>query len=140
MSTVSVIVPAYNAAAFVAEAIDSALAQSHPELEVIVVDDSSTDDTPAVLQSYGNRITVHRQDNRGVSAARNTGAQLATGEWIAFLDADDVWRPDKITQQLRIAQAPLVYSDRFNFGVLGDLPWLQSVATPMFEGDVFAPL
>jgi glycosyltransferase involved in cell wall biosynthesis len=140
MSMVSVIVPAYNAAASVAEAIDSALAQSYPDLEVIVVDDSSDDDTPAILRSYGPRITVHRQENRGVSAARNTGARLAHGEWIAFLDADDVWTPEKIDKQLAIAQAPLVYTDRFNFGVLGDLPWLQSEATPMFDGDVFAAL
>jgi glycosyltransferase involved in cell wall biosynthesis len=150
MQTVSAIVPAYNAASFVAEAIDSALAQTHTDLEVIVVDDQSTDDTPEILRSYGGRITVHRQANRGVSAARNTGAQLAHGDWIAFLDADDVWAADKIQKQLAIAEAPpadpkgrpapLIYSDRFNFGVLGELPWLQSEATPMFDGDVFAAL
>jgi glycosyltransferase involved in cell wall biosynthesis len=140
MPIVSVVIPAYNAAAFVQGAIDSALAQTHRDLEVIVVDDSSTDETPALLASYGDRIRVHRQPNAGVAAARNAGAALASGEWIAFLDADDQWMPTKIERQLALAAAPLIYSDRLNTGALGDLPELQSESTPMFDGDVFEAL
>ena len=78
--------------------------------EVIVVDDSSTDDTPLILKSYGDRIVVHRQPNSGVAGARNAGAALATGDWVAFLDADDVWRPTKLEAQLAIVEdADLVH-------------------------------
>ena len=140
MSRISVIIPAYNAAAFVREAIDSVLAQTHPDVEVIVVDDSSTDDTPAILSSYGDRIRVHRQPNGGVSAARNRGASMSSGEWIAFLDADDVWTPDKLERQLASATTPISYTNRYNFGLRGDLPEDQSEATPLLDGDIFVAL
>ena len=143
MSRVSIIIPAYNAAEFVREAVDSALAQTHPDVEVIVVDDSSTDHTPQVLAGYGNRIRVHRQPNGGVSSARNTGARLATGDWVAFLDADDVWAPTKTAAQLaRAAEtaAPWVYSNRFNTGERGGFPEFQSDHALMTEGDVFVDL
>jgi len=140
MTRVSVIIPAYNAAAFVREAVDSALAQTHPDIEVIVVDDSSTDDTPQVLAEYGDRIRVHRQPNGGVAAARNAGARLATGEWVAFLDADDVWAPEKTAAQLAGSSAAWVYSDRFNFGERGAFPQFQSDNTLMTAGDVFVDL
>ena len=138
---VSVIIPAYNAAAFVREAVDSALAQTHPNIEVIVVDDSSTDETPAILAAYGDRIRVHRQPNTGVGGARNTGARLATGEWVAFLDADDVWLPRKIEAQLNaVGDGAWVYTNRFNFGARGPVPEVQSDITLMTDGDVFVPL
>jgi len=140
MSKVSVIIPAYNAAAHVREAIDSALAQTHQDTEVIVVDDSSTDDTPAILLSYGDRLVVRRQPNAGVAAARNHGAQLATGDWLAFLDADDVWAPVKIEEQLAATTTPVSYTNRFNFGARGDLPEDQSEVTPLLDGDIFVPL
>lgn len=141
MSRVSIIIPAYNAAAFVRDAVDAALAQTHPDVEVIVVDDSSTDDTPQVLATYGDRIRVHRQPNAGVAGARNTGARLATGDWVAFLDADDVWLPRKIEAQLEAADGRAwVYTNRFNFGARGVLPEVQTDVTMMSEGDVFVPL
>lgn len=140
MPKVSAIIPAYNAETFIREAVDSALGQTHPDIEVIVVDDSSTDDTAGVLQSYGERIRVHRQPNGGVAAARNAGARLASGEWVAFLDADDVWLPTKIERQLAVSHTPLSYTDRFNFGARGDLPEIQSEVTPLLFGDVFVPL
>ena len=141
MSRVSIIIPAYNAAAFVRDTIDSALAQTHPDIEVIVVDDSSTDDTPQVLAEYGDRIRVHRQPNAGVAGARNTGAQLATGDWVSFLDADDVWAPRKVAAQLEAAgSCRWVYSNRYNFGARGVLPEVQSDVTLMTDGDVFVPL
>ena len=140
MPKVSVIIPAYNAEDYIRDAVDSALAQTHQNTEIIVVDDSSTDDTQLILQSYGDRITVHRQANTGVSGARNAGVRLATGEWVAFLDADDVWRPTKLEAQLAITRTPVSYTNRFNFGSRGDVPEVQSDVTPLLSGDVFVPL
>jgi glycosyltransferase involved in cell wall biosynthesis len=97
MSLISVIIPVYNGAAFVARAVDSALAQDFSDFEVIVVDDGSTDATGLILSKYGDKIRVLRQENRGPSVARNKGAAIARGEYLAFLDADDWWRQDKLT-------------------------------------------
>jgi glycosyltransferase involved in cell wall biosynthesis len=99
MLKVSVVIPTYNHARFLEQAIESVLAQTFPAHEVIVVDDGSTDSTPGVLARYENRIRVVRQQNQGVAAARNHGARLSTGELLAFLDADDVWLPGKLEQQ-----------------------------------------
>src|SRR5215472_13795712 len=89
---VSVIIPTYNRADKVRKGIDSALAQTLSELEVIVVDDGSEDGTGMILSEiYGKRIRYYFQSNQGVSAARNRGIQEARGEWIAFLDSDDCW-------------------------------------------------
>ncbi|MCU0839480.1 MAG: glycosyltransferase, partial [Rhodospirillales bacterium] len=94
--TVAVVIPTYNRAHCVSEAIESVLAQTVPADEVIVVDDGSTDTTPEVLAGFGDRIIVIRQPNRGVSAARNAGIARATSEWITFLDSDDVWYPNRV--------------------------------------------
>ena len=101
--TVSVIVPAYNAGQHLGAALRSALAQSAPPAEIIVVDDGSTDDTGAVATAFGPPVRVVRQDNAGPAAARNHGARLATGEWLAFLDADDAWLPRRLETQLAFA-------------------------------------
>ncbi len=93
---ISVIIPAYNAAATIGKAIDSILAQGYPAHEIIVVDDGSTDRTGETVQTYGERVTYVHQDNAGPSAARNRGVQQASGEWIAFLDADDWYLPDRL--------------------------------------------
>jgi glycosyltransferase involved in cell wall biosynthesis len=98
--TVSVIIPAWNRARELRNAIDSALAQTAPPAEIVVVDDGSTDNTPEVLASYGDAIRVVRQDNLGVAAARNAGIAIARGELLAFLDSDDVWLPRKLELQL----------------------------------------
>jgi glycosyltransferase involved in cell wall biosynthesis len=102
---VSVVVPCYNYADFVCRAVDSVLGQSYRRVECIVVDDGSTDDTCERLRKYGSRIRYVRQENRGPSSARNTGIREAKGEWIALLDADDVWHPDKLAVQVRAARA-----------------------------------
>ncbi|MGE0132760.1 MAG: glycosyltransferase family 2 protein [Blastocatellales bacterium] len=99
MPDVSVIVPAYNHARYVGEAIESALSQTLPPREVIVVDDGSTDSTPEALDRYKDRIKIIRQSNQGVAAARNNGVAAAAGGWLAFLDADDVWMPRKLERQ-----------------------------------------
>lgn len=98
---VSVIIPTYNRAALVVEAVASVLGQTWSDYELIVVDDGSTDATLAVLAPYRDRLQVLRHPRRrGVSAARNTGARKARGEWLAFLDSDDLWLPEKLTRQL----------------------------------------
>lgn len=90
---VSVIVPTYNCAAYLAEALDSILTQDYAPLEIICADDGSTDDTLQVLASYGDRIRVVQQPNRGPAAARNLAVRESRGEFLAFLDADDRWLP-----------------------------------------------
>lgn len=98
----SAIIPVHNGVSFVAEAIESVLAQSHPVHECIVVDDGSTDSTRDVLARFGSRIRTLSQRNRGVAAARNHGAREATGSLLAFLDADDIWLPTKIARQVEM--------------------------------------
>lgn len=97
---ISVIIPTYNRAHCVGEAIKSVLDQTYKNFEIIVVDDGSTDNTEEVLATFGDKIRVIRQENRGVSAARNAGIREARGEWLAFLDSDDLWLPDKLAIQI----------------------------------------
>ena len=99
-SSVSVIIPTFNGSRWVRDAIDSVLGQTYANLQVIVVNDGSTDDTHQVLASYGNRILCVQQLRKGVSAARNTGIRASQGKYIAFLDHDDLWLPDKLTLQV----------------------------------------
>jgi len=98
---ISCIVPVYNGERFLSETLDSVLAQTYKSLEVIVVDDGSTDQTPAVAARYGDRLRYARQENRGPAAARNHGATLAKGDLLAFLDADDLWHSEKLVRQHR---------------------------------------
>jgi glycosyltransferase involved in cell wall biosynthesis len=102
---VSVIIPSYNYAQFLPSAVESALAQTRAAHEIIVVDDGSTDDTPQVLARYGQRIRALQQPNQGLSAARNSGAQMASGELLAFLDSDDTWLPTKLERQVARVEA-----------------------------------
>jgi len=107
MPLISVIIPTYNRARFVGQAIDSVLRQDFPDFEIIVVDDGSTDNTRQVLTGYGDRIVCIHQQNAGVSAARNAGIAAAAGDWLAFLDSDDEWLPGYLSvQAARIAQYP----------------------------------
>jgi glycosyltransferase involved in cell wall biosynthesis len=97
---VSVIIPTYNRAWCLREAVDSVLAQEFKDFDLIVVDDGSSDHTPRLLQEYGDSIQVLRRRNRGVSAARNAGVCAARGDLIAFLDSDDAWLPGKLSRQV----------------------------------------
>jgi glycosyltransferase involved in cell wall biosynthesis len=142
---VSVIIPACNAGKYISETLDSARTQTHAALEIVVVDDGSTDQTPGIVEQAARldeRIVLLRQQRRGVAAARNRGIEHARGEWIAPLDADDAWYPEKIEKQLRAAaldgkRAGLVYA------------WTQVTSeegVPLFQmrsdwqGDAFLPL
>jgi glycosyltransferase involved in cell wall biosynthesis len=112
---VSVAIPAYNAAATLAQTLHSVLAQTHRQIEVIVVDDGSTDATPEVLRSFGASIRVIRQPNGGLAAARNAGLKAARGEYVALMDADDLCEPERIATQVKFlsehAQVLLCCSD-----------------------------
>jgi glycosyltransferase involved in cell wall biosynthesis len=101
---VSVVIPTYNSAGLVPDAVRSVLAQTRPAEEVIVVDDGSTDDTAQRLASFGDRVKVIVKPNGGVASARNRGVREATGDAIAFLDADDVWHPRKLEIQAAVLE------------------------------------
>ncbi|MCA8972826.1 MAG: glycosyltransferase family 2 protein [Planctomycetes bacterium] len=128
----SVVIPTYNRANLVGRAIDSALAQTIGATEIIVVDDGSTDDTQAILQSYSDRIRIIRQANAGCSAARNHGVRVSRGEWVAFLDSDDTWAPDHLESMADAirsteGRADLYFSDsRFDAAEGGSTLWSSS--------------
>ena len=100
--TISVIIPAYNAQEYISRTLNSVVTQSLPPLEIIVIDDGSTDNTDKITQSFGDKITYIRQENQGVAAARNLGIAMASAQWVAFLDSDDEWLPDKLQKQTDI--------------------------------------
>jgi len=102
---ISAIIPSHNCAAFVGEAIRSVLSQSRQVHELIVIDDGSTDDTASVVRRFGEALIYIRTDNQGVAAARNAGLTRATGDCVAFLDADDAWYPRKLELQTRVLEA-----------------------------------
>lgn len=112
---ISVVIPTYNSSQFVAQAVRSALAQEDVNVEVIVVDDGSTDDTLQVLEKYAGDIRYIRQENQGPATARNRGIAESTGEYVAFLDADDVWLPGKCREQVQALESDrnvaLVHTD-----------------------------
>jgi glycosyltransferase involved in cell wall biosynthesis len=140
---VSVVIPVYNGATEVSRAIDSALAQTDCDVEVIVVNDGSKDDTKAVLDEYGDRVRAIHQQNSGLAATRNRGIQAATGEWIAFLDHDDYWLPGKLSRQLAKARqsgCDVIYTNAGNFGDAARVAELRSEPGSMPEGDLFEAL
>jgi len=105
---VSVVIPSYNCARFLRETLESVFAQTCPDVEIIVVDDGSTDGSKELLERFADRVRVIHQENQGVSAARNRGIRESRGEFVAFLDADDLWHPEKLEQQLRLFANPAV--------------------------------
>lgn len=133
MKKISVIIPTYNRAATIERAVRSVLVQTYPPDEIIVVDDGSTDETEQLVQTIGDeRIVYHKLgQNGGVSAARNIGVQLASGEWLAFQDSDDCWRKEKLQLQMDYAakhpEYPLIYS-----AYRGQLPDGRSIQMPIW--------
>ena len=116
-SSVSVVIPAFNVAPWLRQTVNSVLAQTHQPAEVIIVDDGSSDETPEVAKSFGSSVTYIRQANAGVGAARNTGFRHSSGNYIAFVDADDLWLPDKLERQIDLLDSNphlgWVYCDAF---------------------------
>lgn len=121
---VSIVIPSYNCAQYLPECIDSCLAQTYPNIEIIVVDDGSTDNTKTVLQPYLGKVVYFFQENGGLAEARNTGQRIARGEYIAWLDADDIAHPERImVQALYLEEHPatvLVCSNFFAFDETGE--------------------
>ncbi len=115
MVSISVIIPSYNRAPLLARALRSVYQQTRPAAEVIIIDDGSTDDTRMMISRHFPGVRYYHQDNRGVSAARNHGIHQATGQWLAFLDSDDTWLPEKLARQAAVieshADCQLVHSD-----------------------------
>ena len=141
MTHVSTIIPAYNAGKYIQEAIESALAQTYRDLEVIVVDDGSTDDTRRILDEFAGRVTVLRQENQGRAAACNAGAAMARGEWIAFLDADDIWLPTKTQSQLeRCSTNVMSHTNAWMFGPLLERELLTKEGDAEYRGRVLEQL
>lgn len=101
---VSVVIPVYNDEQYIAEAINSVLMQNYANLELIVIDDGSTDKTPDIILTFGNRVRFIRQKNAGSAVARNRGIQEATGKYIAFNDSDDLWAPNRLQQQVEFIE------------------------------------
>lgn len=102
---VSIILPTYNRAEFIGKALDSVFSQTYDQWELLIIDDGSTDDTVTVLEKYeDSRIQYYYQENQGVSAARNFGVSQCRGDYVALLDSDDEWLPDKLEKQLRYMQ------------------------------------
>lgn len=146
---ISVVLAVYNAAWCVERALDSVFAQTSPVDEVIVCDDGSTDGTPDLVEArYGGRVTVMRYPHRNASATRSDGLRLARGEWLAFLDADDFWEPEKLERQRAFLAAHpdvkwLTSDGRYvsDEGVIRE-SWMADYFDPVREliGDLFAPL
>lgn len=131
-SSVSVVIPAYNRAHCITIAIDSVLAQSLPVEEILVVDDASTDGLAEVLAAYGDKVRlVKHTSNRGAAATRNTGIEVARGDYIAFLDSDDEWAPDKNKQQVAFMRENELHASCTNFAVVredGQQPAVTTIA------------
>ena len=119
MPKVSVIIPAYNASEYLSQTLESVLVQTYSDFEIILVDDGSTDETDQVIAKYSSHLNLIQQENKGLSAARNAGLNMAIGEYLVFLDADDLLTPRKLAIQAAfLDQNPgigIVYSDGFLF-------------------------
>jgi glycosyltransferase involved in cell wall biosynthesis len=143
---VSVVVPCFNTARFVEEAVASALSQTYPHVEVVVVNDGSTDDFDRVIEPYRTSIRVIDQPNAGLAAARNRGVRESRGEFVAFLDADDAWKPAKLARQFEALRddpnCVLVHTLSADVGASGEplppqqRPWSARLA----QGNCTLPL
>jgi glycosyltransferase involved in cell wall biosynthesis len=137
---VTVIMPAYNAELYLAEAIESVLSQSYAALELIVVNDGSTDRTEEIIQRFAPSVYSARQAHQGVAAALNCGLQLARGEYISFLDADDLWAIDKLAIQVQVLQAEPALSLVFGSMQQFDSPELaKGNSTPLHVQEISHP-
>jgi len=136
---VSVIIPTYNRASFLKRAIESVLAQTYEAIEIIVVDDGSTDDTHTLVASYGDKVLFIRQNHEGASAARNRGLLLARGEFIAFLDSDDYWAKEKLAEQLTaLEQHPEAAVCYTWYALVDQDEQFSRAICPQDKGDIFS--
>jgi glycosyltransferase involved in cell wall biosynthesis len=141
---ISVVIPAYNCAATIKATLDSALAQTRSAAEILVIDDGSTDETLSSLRAYGSRITLLQHSNSGPSISRNVLIARATGDLIAFLDADDLWHPSYLECQAQLYErypnAVALFSDHVDVYGNGPCTWPSSVAPAESTAEVISPL
>ena len=138
---ISVIMPAYNSAGFITDSINSVLNQSYSNIELIVVNDGSTDDTHQKVLAFGTRVIYIETNNNGVSAARNLAINKSCGTWIAFCDADDIWFPEKLEAQIKALNGnKWSYTDSFYFGDAYEKNTKRSDLSELKEGDIFLDL
>jgi glycosyltransferase involved in cell wall biosynthesis len=124
--TVSLIIPYYRASQTIARAVESALGQTVRPLEILIVDDGSPDDATEATKQFGSSVTVIRKPNGGTASARNLGIEHAKGEWIAFLDADDYWEPEKLERQLAVSE---------EVGFVGGMSFMEYAGKPRCVGE-----
>jgi glycosyltransferase involved in cell wall biosynthesis len=150
--SISVIIPAYNAARFIRETVESVLQQTLPPDEVLVIDDGSTDDTASIAESFGPSVRVIRRRNVKLAATRNFGVQEAKSEWVAFLDADDLWQSNKLQRQVeelsRNPEADLCYTGRVlllqekettRLGTVVPVPPADEIREALYRNTTFLP-
>jgi len=125
-NTVSLVIPYYRASQTIARAVESALGQTVHPLEILIVDDGSPEDTAEATKQFGSSVTVIRKPNGGVASARNLGIEHAKGEWIAFLDADDYWEPEKLERQLAVSE---------EVGFVGGMSFMEYAGKPRCVGE-----
>jgi glycosyltransferase involved in cell wall biosynthesis len=144
MSSVSVIIPTYQKGPYISQAIESVLSQTYTDFSIIVIDDGSTDNTSEVLTKYKDKISIIRQVNKGPAAARNQGIKASNSEFIAFLDADDIWLPYKLERQVNMfledPAIALVYSDTLIFSNEVDYRKTYFDIFPPASGNVYQEL
>lgn len=143
--TVSVVIAAFNAARWIGETLDSVLAQTYRDFEVIVIDDGSTDETADVVALYGRKVHYFHRENGGQPSARNVGIRAARGSYIAFIDADDLWLPNKLELQMKLLTVrrhlAWVYSDAFYYDTESrSVRKTASQLNKMFDGDILRQL
>lgn len=140
MPTVSVIIPTYQRADWVNEAIKSVLAQTYKDYEIIVINDGSTDNTTEVLNQFQDKIKLIEQENKGVSTALNIAIEKSQGQYIAFLDDDDIWLPNKLEKQILLLESNhrigLIYSDMLLFDEKAVFPEPLSKKLPIHVGHI----
>jgi len=141
---VSIIIPAYNAQDYIRATLESVAAQTYPDFEVIIVDDSSTDSTGEIAMSFADDPrfkVIRRQVNGGVAAAENDGVLSARGKWIGLLGADDLWMPDKLSKQVELARThddtALIFGNGIEFNDGGDIGPFYRERRKFPEGDVY---
>lgn len=141
MESVSVVIPCFNSEGTIVEAIQSVVEQSYPVTEIIVVDDGSKDNSVLIVKKYFPTVQLIQQSNRGVSAARNVGIKAATSNWIAFLDADDIWLPEKLAVQFdSLNGEKWSHTNSFYFGHNQSGSTKRSDLSTLRGGDVFNEL
>ncbi len=138
---ISVIIPAFNAENYIEDTLNSVVAQEYSNLEIIVVDDGSKDDTVGKVKKFGNKVTLYCCPNGGVSTARNFAARQAKGDWLAFVDSDDIWLPNKLSLQMSgIGDMKWSHTNSLYIGERQDGRTKRSDLTPQFGGFVFDKL